>query len=267
MTCLENGSGQFVQRSVAFPQEFRTLRRVQVTVDELRPATGYGVTVRALNRLGAGPDSEAISLVTPEAVPSSSPVNLQCISVSADAIQVTWAHPDQAHHHGHLQGFRIFYKILPNSAKRIFAADDVASFRPESKRVGNVLDTTLYGLQAFQNYSVQISALNRAGTGPLSAPVICQTDEKGIKSLMNRCRLINGNLINDILLFPIVPNAVQELKAASVSSSSIVVVWRRPTPPSGRIGYYVIFVKDTVTQEIVSTTFLNIIIYVILKSD
>ena len=194
MTCMENGSGQVVQRSVAYPSDYsRTIRRVQVTVEDLRPATGYAVTVRALNRMGAGPESEPVALNTPEAPPSSAPVNLQCVSLSADAIQLTWAHPAPAHHHGHLQGFRIFYKMMPGIGKRIFLADDISSFRPESKRVGNVLDSVLHGLQAFQNYSIQISALNRAGNGPLSVPVVCQTDEKGrnwIKQLIINKKLI-----------------------------------------------------------------------------
>lgn len=175
-----------IQRSVAYPVDSsRAVRRVHVTVDELRPATGYTITVRPLNRMGIGPESEAVSFTTPEAAPSSAPANLQCVSLSADAIQVTWAHPAPAHHHGHLQGFRIFYKIVPVAGKHIFMAEDVSAFRPESKKVGNVLDTVLYGLQAFHNYSIQISALNRAGNGPLSVPIVCQTDEKGCKDFQS----------------------------------------------------------------------------------
>lgn len=169
-----------IQRSVAYPPDSRTIRRVQVAVDDLRPATGYTTTVRALNRMGVGPESEPVSFTTPEAAPSSAPVNLQCVSLSSDAIQVTWAHPAPAHHHGHLQGFRIFYKVVPVAGRRIFTTEDVSTFRPESKKVGNVLDSILYGLQAFHNYSIQISALNRAGSGPLSVSIVCQTDEKGL---------------------------------------------------------------------------------------
>ncbi len=43
----------------------------------------------------------------------------------------------------------------------------------------NVLDSVLYGLQAYQKNSIQIAELNRAGSGPLSVPVVCQTDETG----------------------------------------------------------------------------------------
>jgi hypothetical protein len=107
---------------------------------------------------------------------------LHCVTLSADAIQLIWAYPTVAKYHGHLQGFRIFYKVFSsNNRHRIVLADEVSSFlRPESKRVGpNVLDSVLYGLQAYQKNSIQIAALNRAGSGPLSVPVVCQTDETG----------------------------------------------------------------------------------------
>lgn len=234
VTCVEtSGNGQIIQRSVAhLSPDSKPVRRIQVTIENLVPATVYAVTVRALNRMGAGPESEPpVALTTPEAPPTSPPINLHCVTLSADAIQLTWTHPIAAHHNGHLQGFRIFYKVLSSNSvvsnhHRLALADELSSFvRPESKRVGpSLLDSVLYGLQAYHNYSIQISAINRAGNGPPSVPVVCQTDES-------------------------VPGAVQEVKASSVSSSSIVVTWRRPTPPGGRIMYYVIQLKDTVTQE------------------
>ena len=48
---------------------------------------------------------------------------------------------------------------------------------------------------------------------------------------------------------------VQEFKAVSTSGSSILVVWRKPTPSSGRIANYVIQVKDSVDQEMVRFQF------------
>lgn len=188
VTCVEtSGNGQVIQRSVAYrTPDSKPVRRIQVTVENLIPATVYSVTVRALNRMGAGPESDpAVSLTTPEAPPASSPINLHCVTLSADAIQLTWMHPIAVNHNGHLQGFRIFYKISSSinimGNHRLVLSDEVSSFvRPESKRVGpNVLDSVLYGLQAYHNYSIQISAINRAGNGPLSVPVVCQTDETG----------------------------------------------------------------------------------------
>jgi hypothetical protein len=200
--------------------------------------------------MGPGPESDPpVSLTTPEAPPSSAPVNLHCVTLSADAIQLTWAHPTVANHHGHLQGFRIFYKMFSgNNRHRIVLADEVSSFlRPESKKVGpNVLDSVLYGLQAYQNYSIQIAALNRAGSGPMSVPVVCQTDETG-----KRIQFEYSICLKLIFISFQVPVSVHEVKAVSVSSTSILVTWRRPTPPSGRIAHYVIQIKDTMTQDVV----------------
>lgn len=174
VTCLETGSSRVTHRSLAFVRESsRPVRRVQILVDDLRPATVYAVTVRAWNRMGSGPESEAVSLGTPEAAPAAAPVNVQCAAQSADAIHVSWSHPAAGELHGHLLGFRIVYKTQASSSwpnEALLAA---------SKRVGNTLESVLYGLHAFQNYSVQVSAVNRAGNGPLSVPVVCQTEETG----------------------------------------------------------------------------------------
>ena len=51
---------------------------------------------------------------------------------------------------------------------------------------------------------------------------------------------------------------VQEFKAVSTSGSSILVVWRKPTPSSGRIANYVIQVKDSVDQEMVRFQFFKL---------
>lgn len=137
--------------------------------------------------MGSGPESDPVTVMTPEASPSSAPVGVNCAAMSPDAIQVSWNHLAPAETHGHLQGFRIFYKMIrsafSNSAALLEDVEGNPSFRMESKRVGNTLDTVLYGLQSFQNYSIRISAINRVGNGPLSSAVVCQTDENGESTL------------------------------------------------------------------------------------
>jgi len=172
--CKEKNGVKTIQKSIASSSHQRdpVSVRHQVLIERLRPATFYIFTVRAVNRIGSGPQSESVSLTTPEAAPTGPPLDIKCKTLSSDAIQVTWTAPTPTEHNGLLQGYRIFYRLSTSSQ----LSD---SFRRESKRVGNTLDSVLHGLQAFQNYSIQISALNRAGNGPLSAPVTCQTDESG----------------------------------------------------------------------------------------
>lgn len=143
-------------------------------MDDLRPASAYTVTVRAWNRMGSGPESEPVALATPEAAPAAAPVNVQCSAQSADAIHVSWSQPVSSELHGHLLGFRIVYKMQPSSPNM-----PTEALLSASKRVGNTLESVLYGLHAFQNYSIQVSAVNRAGNGPPSVPVVCQTEETG----------------------------------------------------------------------------------------
>ena len=172
--CKDKNGAKTIQKSVASSPHQRDPASVrhQVLIERLRPATFYVFTVRCVNRVGSGPQSESVSLTTPEAAPTASPLDVSCATLSSDAVQVTWASPTSTEHNGLLQGFRIFYRLVATGQ----LSD---SFRRESKRVGNTLNSILHGLQAFQNYSIQISALNRAGNGPLSAPVTCQTDQSG----------------------------------------------------------------------------------------
>jgi len=189
ITCTNKGNtniNQQIQRSIPFwPNNNNNLqtRRIQIVIEELHPATLYSITVRSLNRMGSGPESDPVTVMTPEASPSSAPVGVNCAAMSPDAIQVSWNHLAPAETHGHLQGFRVFYKMIRsafwNSAALLEDVEGNPTFRVESKRVGNTLDTVLYGLQSFQNYSLRISAINRVGNGPLSSAVVCQTDENG----------------------------------------------------------------------------------------
>lgn len=165
-------------RSIPAERSSGGSKRIQVVVEDLQPATTYSVTVRALNRMGSGPESDPVTTITGESAPSAAPANVNCATLSSDAVQVSWTQG-----HEHLQGFRIFYKAVFNG--------DIPSsgFRVESKRVQATpitspggtqqMDSVLYGLLSYQNYSVQVSAINRAGNGPLSLPVICRTDENG----------------------------------------------------------------------------------------
>jgi Fibronectin type III domain len=100
---------------------------------------------------------------------------------------VAWSPPSGEHHNGLLQGFRLFYKPMSSQQQSTSAFEfhSPESFRVDSKRVGNVGDSILHGLQAYQNYSIQVSAINRAGNGPLSAPIMCQTDENGKNYFLN----------------------------------------------------------------------------------
>lgn len=115
------------------------------------------------------------------AAPSAAPANVNCATISANSIQVSWSQPIDDQHNGVLQGYRIFYKLIN--------AQGMDTFHIDSKRVGNVQDTVLHGLRAFQNYSIRISPINRAGNGPLSTTISCQTDEDGNKTRTSTSQL------------------------------------------------------------------------------
>lgn len=58
--------------AVATPDASAKNLRRQVLLEPLRPATLYTIQVRALNRMGSGPESESVVITTPEAGPFAS---------------------------------------------------------------------------------------------------------------------------------------------------------------------------------------------------
>ena len=51
--------------------------------------------------------------------------------------------------------------------------------------------------------------------------------------------------------FVTVAGVPQKVKVLSLTRSSLLVVWRRPSPANGRITHYTVTIKDTTTKETV----------------
>ena len=71
--CLEKSSSRhLIQRSVAavssdqLIDSLSNIRR-QAILEPLKPATSYSISIRSLNRVGSGPESETVIVNTPEA--------------------------------------------------------------------------------------------------------------------------------------------------------------------------------------------------------
>lgn len=170
--------------------------------------TQYSITVQAFNIKGDGPSSEPIIAHTLEDVPSAPPQLVQCNSLSAQNIQVSWQLPPKDNIHGIIQGYKLLYE--PTNA-------DIEYIERETK-ITSSLNTVLHGLQPFTNYSVQVLSFTRAGEGQVSSIISCSTEET-------------------------VPDAPERVKSIANSETSAIISWLPPRRLNGVITKYTVFIR------------------------
>ena len=70
---------------------------------------------------------------------------------------------DCIHHNGYITGYIVQYGVHGSLSKQIVNASDVAT------------NTTIAGLKAATNYSIEVAAVNRVGVGMYSAAIFAVT--------------------------------------------------------------------------------------------
>ncbi|XP_050422092.1 cell adhesion molecule Dscam2-like [Adelges cooleyi] len=193
--------------------------KCEFKITNLKPFTSYRISVKPFNRVGAGPDSDFIRITTLEGVPSESPQNIQCSPLTTESLRLSWIPPPVQSHHGTIVGYKINYKKINQKS---------GSFVPNEIKKTTNLETNLHGLEKYTNYSVRVLAYNKVGDGVQSSPVYCVTEQD-------------------------VPGPPDNVKALTVTSSSILVSWTQPKRPNGIITKYIVHVKHNkiVEKEIV----------------
>ncbi|KAK3933321.1 Down syndrome cell adhesion molecule-like protein Dscam2, partial [Frankliniella fusca] len=191
--------------------------RQEVVLEGLESFTRYEVTVRAFNEVGAGPASLPVIATTMEGVPTEPPGSVRCTPLTSQNVRVRWEPPPKVGRRGILDGYKVFFRRkLPPGLTEAWMTP-----RPEMevKKTMN-LETNLFGLAKFSNYTVQVAALTGAGEGVRSEPVHCSTEED-------------------------VPGPPEQVKALAMSSDSILVTWTRPLEPNGNIVRYLVYMKPS----------------------
>ena len=97
-------------------------------------------------------------------VPSASPTSPSATITNSTAITVQWGPVDCMHHNGNITGYSVQYW-------------EVGSERTLTVNVsgGDVTEYTISGLIPSTAYSVQVAAVNSAGTGPYTSPLMIET--------------------------------------------------------------------------------------------
>ncbi len=127
----------------------------EYTVAGLRPNTNYMAYVQAVNNQGTGPASPSVSVKTSESVPEEAPLNVACVSLSSQSLQITWQPPRPEFRNGLLRGYRIFYE--PLNEFLFLSAPEQTDLQAGSSQTTTELTVFLSGLEKFSNYSVQVN--------------------------------------------------------------------------------------------------------------
>ncbi|CAL4061187.1 unnamed protein product, partial [Meganyctiphanes norvegica] len=177
------------------------------TIADLLPYTAYQVVVKALNKHGVGPPSLDVAATTKEDIPIGSPPGLRCSPMTATSILVSWETLSPTMARGKLLGYRVQSTM----------SDNVTEMNRDTT---SSLSVALRNLKPFTNYSIQVAAFTQVGDGPYSQPITCITEED-------------------------VPGVLSGLKAHMASNNAVIVSWKPPDRPNGRLLTYTLNVKPS----------------------
>ncbi|XP_061704982.1 cell adhesion molecule Dscam2-like [Cydia pomonella] len=147
--------------------------RQSLELQNLRPATAYGVRVATGNKVGVSLFTAPVHFTTHEEAPSSPPNNVQVEQTdNPGELRASWMPPLKETHNGLIVGYHV--KAVPQgiSVSDINDSRTVKVLHQSGKQ-----ETLLSGLLKNTRYAVSIAAFTSAGSGPFSIPVFQDTRE------------------------------------------------------------------------------------------
>lgn len=185
-------------------------------------------------------------------VPGEPPQNVQCSPLTAESLRMSWDPPPVESHHGTILGYKIQYKkVNPVSGKIIFIVCSVW--------ISVILNATIDRLICFERNEKD----DKFGDKPARVRQIYKLQRKSLglhenwrRSAIESCLLFNRTrwyckpfivqititIFIDIIYIS-VPGSPDNVKALTVTSSSILVSWTPPKQPNGVIVKYTVHVK------------------------
>ncbi|XP_047519223.1 Down syndrome cell adhesion molecule-like protein Dscam2 [Pieris napi] len=169
----------------------------------------YAVSVAAFNSAGNGPFSIALFEDTREGAPEEGPTSVECGGVTSTALRVSWQPIPHHKQAGSLIGYTVLY---------------AAQGRQWQNATAPVTEVRLQGLNKYTNYTVKVAGFSNYGIGPFSYPIVCST-------------------LQDV------PEAPAEIKLLSQSSNTLLVSWKKPRQPNGKLLHYTVYCKSTASND------------------
>uniref|UniRef100_A0A2K6FCN4 Neogenin n=1 Tax=Propithecus coquereli TaxID=379532 RepID=A0A2K6FCN4_PROCO len=190
---------------------------MQVTIQNLMPATVYIFRVTAQNKHGSGESSAPLRVETQPEVQLPGPApNIRAYATSPTSITVTWGTPLSGN--GEIQNYKLYYMEKGTDKEQDI---DVSSH-----------SYTVNGLKKYTEYSFRVVAYNKHGPGVSTQDVAVQT-------------------LSDV------PSAApQNLSLEVRNSKSIMIHWQPPPPATqnGQItGYKIRYRKASRKSDVTET--------------
>ncbi|XP_022247809.1 tyrosine-protein phosphatase Lar-like isoform X3 [Limulus polyphemus] len=195
-------------------QYHRTIPAINsYTLSNLYPDTVYHIWVAAKSKRGEGAATPPVNVKTDQYLPGAPPQEIHGSAVSSRSLLITWKPPPLDQQNGQITYYKIKYLKAstsddPQKARQIQTGPDERSF---------IID----GLEKWTKYHIWVLAGTVVGDGPLSAPLIVQTDED-------------------------VPGEPRNVKVEPVNSTSLQVQWKPPANKdrNGLIRGYQIHIQE-----------------------
>ena len=158
---------------------------IMYTLTGLQEATEYSITVTAIlsdgetaedsltaTTMAAGwyaPIACFFSLLYSESLPyyiapSAAPTSVKVSEVTSSSITVQWGAVDCIHRNGDITGYSVRYEVQGSGSTQTVSVSG-----------GSTTEASISGLTPSTNYSIEVAAVNNAGTGVYSDPVIVET--------------------------------------------------------------------------------------------
>ena len=111
-----------------------------------------------------------VNLLIVSSVPASPPANINAVTVSSTAIQVSWNEVPAIDQNGIITQYEVEYNQSTFSGATMYSTTTVDS---------STLTVVLTGLEEYVEYSIRVRAYTSVGAGPYSDVVIERTQEDG----------------------------------------------------------------------------------------
>ncbi|KAB7507487.1 Neuronal cell adhesion molecule [Armadillidium nasatum] len=186
--------------------------QTETEIEGLRPHTRYLVRVAAENEHGAARTPEDMLIYTEEGVPERAPTHLRVRRIMDTTAILFWIPVPSGKILGPLVGYEIDIQKVGEEESDDGDDDDEEENLTTHGQTSRV---DLSGLEPFTEYQARVRVVNKKFAGPYTDPIFFQTAQ--------------GD-----------SSPVQNLKAKSFSTNSIIVEWEPPEDPNGIITSYVI---------------------------
>ncbi|KAL7637345.1 UNVERIFIED_CONTAM: hypothetical protein RMT77_012071 [Armadillidium vulgare] len=189
--------------------------QTETEIEGLRPHTRYLVRVAAENEHGAAPTPEDMLIYTEEGVPERAPTHLRVRRIMDTTAILFWIPVPSNKILGPLVGYEIDIHKVGEEESEDGDDDDDDDEEENLTTHGQTSRVDLSGLEPFTEYQAKVRVVNKKFAGPYTDPIFFQTAQ--------------GD-----------SSPVQNLKAKSFSTNSIIVEWEPPEDPNGIITSYII---------------------------